>query len=700
MAGKRWALVMQSRDSRRERSQQPSSPEAGPQGPVQCSSPCKAAGVQLGIFFMSNRTRIGALLGASMAFAFSLAAQAASPAGGLGDTHYNISALKNGGHYDRFIVTWRPGSAEQANPALMQQSMGVALDRAGLMRATPGALGRQLAPVRAVYGRRLAIGADLLRTSRKLDRDEAAALMAQIASDPAVLHVAPDVLRRPVRDIAAPASLRPTALRPSDPDYANYQWDLKAASGQATAFGDRNLGGARVNAAWNLADGKGIVIAVLDTGITTHVDVNTTLASAGYDFITDALLSGRKKDGRKAGGWDTGDWTTSEPWRSMCTDVDFPAQPSSWHGTHVASTAGAERTDNGIGLAGIAYRARVLPVRVLGHCGGYDSDISDAIIWAAGGHVAGVPDNTHPAQVINLSLGGYGQCTADDPMGQAIALANRRGATVVVAAGNDADNAAYYSPASCPGTITVAATGVSSKRAFYSNYGRTVDLAAPGGGIYARDGSSGKQVSDGFIWQALNSGATRPVADDSNYAGYAGTSQATPHVSGAVALMQSARLARGLKLLSPSAVLDILRRTAATPSVAPDHRIGAGILDAYAAVNTVIANASSIKATMLSNGTARARQSGARGSRAVYRLDVPRGATGLSLRTLGGRGDVTVYVKRGTPATPDDYRYRSAHRGTGESVVVNRPGAGSWFITVVGKTAYAGVNVLGKYASR
>ncbi|UGB37900.1 S8 family peptidase [Frateuria soli] len=647
---------------------------------------------------MTHRMRIGALLGASMAFAFSMAAHAGSTAGGLGGTHYNTSSLKRGGQYDRFIVTWRAGTAERANPSLMRQSMGAAIARAGLMRARLGPQGTLQAPVQASYGRRLAVGADVLRTSRKLDRDEAAALMTQIASDPAVLHVAPDVLRHPVRDIAAPASLRPDAFRPTDSQFPQYQWDLKAPSGHATAFGDRNYGGAHVNAAWDLADGKGIVIAVLDTGITTHVDVNTRLAGAGYDFITDALLSGRKTDGRIPGGWDPGDWTTTQPWKSMCTDAFYPPQPSSWHGTHVASTVGAERTDNGIGLAGIAYRARVLPIRVLGHCGGYDSDISDAIVWAAGGHVAGVPDNTHPAQVINLSLGGYGQCTADDPMGQAIAFANKRGAVVVVAAGNDSDNAKNFSPASCPGTITVAATGITSRRAYYSNYGRTIDLAAPGGGIYKGDRSSGEQVTDGFVWQAINSGTTKPVADDTSYAGYAGTSQATPHVSGTVALMQGARLARGLKPLSPAAVLDILRRTAVTPRVVPDHRIGAGILDAHAAVSMAIAGGGSTsQATLLGNGVALSNLSGAKGSRTVYRIDVPEGAGKLSLRTSDGSGDITLYVNPGVPATADDYHCRSAHAGTGESVVLDHPAAGRWFVTLVGRTDYSGVNLVGKY---
>src|SRR3546814_8381858 len=109
--------------------------------------------------------------------------------------------------------------------------------------------------------------------------------------------------------------------------------------------------------------------------------------------------------------WDLGDWTTEEPWLSECTNAQNPPDDSSWHGTHVAGTAGAELTNNASGMAGVAYNAKVLPVRVLGHCGGYTSDITDAIIWASGGQVPGVPDNTNVAQVINLSLGGSGACS-------------------------------------------------------------------------------------------------------------------------------------------------------------------------------------------------------------------------------------------------------------------------------------------------
>jgi serine protease len=394
-----------------------------------------------------------------------------------------------------------------------------------------------------------------------------------------------------VRDVRAPASLKPATFTPSDTYYPFYQWHLKAPDGSITYFGDANHGGARVNDAWDLADGTGITIAVLDTGITRHVDVNTSLADAGYDFISDAFVSGRPTDDRVPGGWDQGDWTTTEPWLSECTDADHPPEASSWHGTHVASTAGAELTNNGAGMAGIAYNARVLPVRVLGHCGGYTSDIADAIVWAAGGDVVGVPRNLHPAQVINLSLGGAGRCNPQDVTAKAVAKANALGATVVVSAGNNGDDAAKYTPAGCPGVITVASTGITSQRAYYSNWGHAVEIAAPGGGIYQDDDPETGVVSyDGFVWQALNDGTTTPVPLGTSYGGFAGTSQAAPHVTGTVALMQSARKALRLPALTPDQVLQVLQKTAYDPMVRAKgkYSIGAGIVDSAAAVEAAV----------------------------------------------------------------------------------------------------------------
>ena len=537
---------------------------------------------------MTHRYAIKALLGASIALALSLSAHAAAPSG-PGGTRYDVSSLAPNGHYDRFIVTYRDGSTERTDHAALLQNVGAAISRAGLNRAT--AAGGRSSGVQAAYQRKLATGADLVRTSRKLDSSEAATLVRQIAADPAVAFVAPDVMLHRVRDIQAPANLAPATFSPSDTYSPFYQWDLNAPDGTVTVFGDANHGGTRVNDAWDLADGKGVVIAVLDTGITRHVDVDTSLADKGYDFITDALVSGRATDDRVPGGWDLGDWTTTEPWLSACTNENNPPELSSWHGTHVASTAGAEITDNALGMAGIAFHARVLPVRVLGHCGGYTSDIADAIVWAAGGKVDGVPRNRHPAQVINLSLGGEGRCNPHDVTAKAVAKANALGAVVVVSAGNSGDDAAKYTPAGCPGVITVASTGITSQRAYYSNYGHAVEIAAPGGGVYQDDDPNTGTISyDGFIWQALNNGDTTPVPEGTTYSGYAGTSQAAPHVTGTVALMQSARKELCLPPLKPKQVLKLLQATAYRPMIRPKgkYSIGAGILDSAAAVEAAV----------------------------------------------------------------------------------------------------------------
>ncbi|WDS35672.1 S8 family serine peptidase [Pseudoxanthomonas sp.] len=593
----------------------------------------------------------------------------------------------------RFIITYADGTTAKASASTVAKNASGALSRAGLSSTGKAAS--------ATYLRKLATGAELVKTSRKLDRVEAEAFMRQIAADPNVVSVQADQLRRPVRDLQAPASLKPATFTPSDTYYGAYQWHLKAPDGTATVDGVANVGGSNVNNAWDLADGTGITIAVLDTGITTHVDVDTSLGDAGYDFITDSLVSGRATDGRVAGGWDTGDWTTEEPWLSECTNASNPPEDSSWHGTHVASTAGAELTNNARGMAGVAYGAKVLPVRVLGHCGGYDSDIADAIIWAAGGTVAGVPANTHPAQVINLSLGGSGVCTASSVTGLAVAQANALGASVVVSAGNSNADAANFSPASCPGVITVASTGITSKRAYYSNYGTSVEIAAPGGGVYANDGSSGTAVDDGFVWQALNSGATTPVANDTSYNGYAGTSQAAPHVSGVVALMQGARLDAGLPLLTPTEVVALLQSSAHTPVVPPTsgREIGAGIVDAGAAVQSAIGfvpcdpetETCGPVATPLAN-KASVTVSGAAGSETLYSFEAIAGKT-LSFITLGGTGNVSLYVSLDEEPTSTSFDAKSTRAGNNETVRFTAPKAGTYYIKLVGTAAYAGVTL-------
>src|SRR3546814_109017 len=250
----------------------------------------------------------------------------------------NAATMGDQQSFSRFIVTYRDGAAAKNNRSAIARNMATALSRAGLST--------KARPANASYMRKLAIGSDLVKTSRKLDRAEAAAFMRQIAVDPAVAHVEVDRMRRPVRDLRAQARVQPQAFTPDDTYYGAYQWHLKAPDGTATANGVANLGGSNVNNAWDLADGNGVVIAVLDTGITAHPDIDTSLADAGYDFITDAFVSGRDTDGRAPGGWDLGDWTTAEPWLSECTNAQNPPDASSWHGTHVSGPPRAERTNN------------------------------------------------------------------------------------------------------------------------------------------------------------------------------------------------------------------------------------------------------------------------------------------------------------------------------------------------------------------
>ncbi|MGY3232630.1 serine protease [Luteibacter sp. HA06] len=569
---------------------------------------------------------------------------------------------------DRYIVTYRDGASAQTNAAVSSQAASLALSRITFKAGN----GSRVASPSVRDLRRLAIGARVLKLSRKLDATESAAFVASMKADPSVKSIVPDRMLHAVKDIRAT-----DAFVPDDPYYLKDQWHLRGPDGTPdTPDMVPNYGGANVANAWSLADGTGITVAVVDTGITAHPDLDTSLADAGYDFISDPFVSGRADDSRVPGGWDTGDWTTEEPWVDSCQP-----EASSWHGTHVSGTI-SELTNNTVGVSGVAYRAKVLPVRVLGHCGGYSSDIADGIVWAAGGHVDGVPDNTHPAQIINMSLGGEGACTADDPQSQAIALANARGTVVVVAAGNSAADAVNFSPASCPGAIAVASVGITSKLAFYSNYGSIVAIAAPGGGVYAGDASSGATVTAGFVYQALNAGTT--VVGEPTYGGYAGTSQATPHVAGTVALMQSARLASSQPLMTPAQVLAALKQTAHRPKVpTPAATLaGAGIVDAAAAVQLAVLG-DSYTATLANGGLLNGLNSFA-GTSAWYQIPVPAGARSLVIRTFGGSGDVTLQVKLGARPSDSSYDYQSAHAGNAESVVLARPAAGTYFVRVLG----------------
>ena len=607
--------------------------------------------------------------------------------------------------YDRFIVTYKDGTTQRSSSVSALQNVKAAISRAGLDRATISSNGGVTAPVvSASYQRKLAIGSDLIRTSRKLNQSEANTLMMQLAADSSVAHVQPDYKMYRVKDFAAPAAMNaqanvaPQTFTPNDPDYSQYQWHFF-----------NPVGGANVNNAWDIADGTGVTVAVIDTGITQHPDLDYSLATnnIGYDFITDSFVSGRTTDDRVPGGWDLGDWDNTQPYLQECYGSNNPSdgETSSWHGTVVSGEI-AELTNNGIGMAGVAYNAKVLPVRVLGHCGGYDSDISDAIEWASGGHVDGIPDLAQPAQVINMSLGGQEKCDATSPEYVAIQHAISRGTTVVVAAGNSGADVANFSPASCPGVVAVASNGITGKRAFYSNYGKGVTISAPGGGIYANDASSGQIVNNGFIWQAINLGTTTPIypADAVQaYGGMAGTSQAAPHVAGTAALIVGALKAAGLPALSSADMTNVLVKSARAFPVTEDHPIGAGIVDAYAAVNMALNSDTpppnpGDDATPLTKGALLSGQNSTTSN--LYSIVVPAGATTLNIRTLGGSGNVGLYVKAGSApsANGSNADFSSIKPGTSEAVVIPKPQATTYYILVTApQGSFNNISVLADY---
>lgn len=387
------------------------------------------------------------------------------------------------------------------------------------------------------FQRRLGTGAALVDLGADLSSADVADVVAEYRADPQVAYVVPDRLNTPKAD-------------PNDTEYAK-QWDLF----EATA-------GMNVPGAWATTTGTGVTVAVIDTGYVAHTDLAANIVG-GYDFIADTAVS-VDGDGRDGNPADPGDYYAANECGS-----GVPASNSSWHGTHVAGTIAAV-TNNNKGVAGIAHGAKISPVRVLGKCGGYDSDIIDAITWASGGTVSGVPANSNVAKVINMSLGGDGACTSATQ--SAITAAVNRGTTVVVAAGNENDNVANHSPGNCANVISVAATNRAGAKASYSNYGSLVDISAPGG-----------QTSTGTangILSTLNSGTKTPSAE--NYAYYQGTSMATPHIAGLVALLKSANSS-----LTPAQIETAIKNNARALPGACSGGCGAGLADAAKTVAAV-----------------------------------------------------------------------------------------------------------------
>jgi serine protease len=629
------------------------------------------------------------------------------------------SALQVNAQYDRFIVKFQDGNQSRLSAAGRSQALSLAFTRVG---------------TRLKSSRELAVGGQVLELARSLNVTEARDFMAALADQNGIEYVEVDRLNQ-IKSV------------PNDTRYGE-QWHYF-----------ESVGGLNVQSAWDLSTGSGVVVAVLDTGITNHSDLNGNVI-AGYDFISTASVAA-DGNGRDSDPSDPGD-----------ADGGYP---SSWHGTHVAGTIAAV-TNNNKGVAGVAYGAKIQPVRVLGKGGGYDSDIADAIVWASGGSVSGVPANANPAKVINLSLGGSGSCGST--FQNAINSAVSRGTVVVIAAGNENKNVSDASPANCANVVAVAANDKEGNRSWYSNYGNLITVTAPGGETCipnaAQTGCQTSTTAKGIL-STLNSGSAGPSAE--TYAFYDGTSMATPHVAGVAALMLSASPSR-----TPAEIKSMLVSTARAMPGTCSGGCGAGIVDAYAAVNAAIGGGSSNAAptanfsssvsgltvnftdsssdsdgsiasrswnfgdgttstatnpsktysaagtytvtltvtdnkgatntktasvtvastpssSVLSNGVPVNGIAGAASSAQYWTIVVPAGASNLQLAMSGGTGDADMYLRFGSQPTTSTYDCRPYKSGNAETCTVAAPQAGTYHVMVRGYSAFSGVSLVGSYST-
>ena len=317
-------------------------------------------------------------------------------------------------------------------------------------------------------------------------------------SDPRVAFAEPDVILRP---LAMPLTL-------SQP----------GSIAKILAW-DHTIG---LTKAWAITSGSANVrIGVVDSGITQHHLL--TRVSPGYDFVSQTGESGTSDTGRDDDAIDPGDYITSADMLGVLAGVPgCNVADSSWHGTAVAGVIAANR-DDGLGVTGVIQQGTVVPLRASWKCGGYLSDIVDAVLWGAGVSIPGAPVNTNPVRVINISLGYSGACSQFES--SAYELVYEAGVAIIAAAGNDGGDSAGVAPSNCPHVIAVAASDADGNLASYSSRGANVAIMAPGG-TYSR-----------LLPLLSDSGKTGPKSGTVAYG--EGTSFAAPWVSGTVGLMLS-----------------------------------------------------------------------------------------------------------------------------------------------------------------
>ncbi len=427
------------------------------------------------------------------------------------------------------VMTKAFGASGELNPVPVQPTaMSTAeLTRIIVKLRTPDALDESAVAALArragltlKASRRITGSMHVIHIKPTVPGESLAETIAQLRADPAVAFAEADQ-RRYAHAIQPP---------PDDPLYNAEQWYLQNAVATPSAVDAAT--------AWDTTTGSnGVVIATLDTGVRfDHPDLLRAGAGGrllpGYDFITDALTA-NDGDGRDPDPSDPGDWV-SQADANTAAFAGCTVSDSSWHGTRVAGILGAI-TNNSTGIAGITWSSLILPVRVLGKCGGYDSDIQDAMLWAAGQHVAGVPDNPYPAAIENLSLGSQGACPQSYQ--DVIKTLTSLGVLVVVSAGNE--GGPVDAPANCLGVAGVAGLRQAGTKVGFSSLGPEIALSAPAGNCV---NISAGQPCLYQIETTFNLGTTTPginaYTDQINNPNL-GTSFSAPIVSGIAALMKA-----------------------------------------------------------------------------------------------------------------------------------------------------------------
>lgn len=509
-----------------------------------------ARGIARTALSLGTAATLVATLGAPASFAAPAKANSAERA----KAHTTISSLsfkQQKAGFNRFVITYtdsalNAGGVNWASPAGTQVATWSDSLYQGLTSEVKSV--DDLFKIKTNYVRTTAQKATVVTVSSKLTAEQAEKYMATLSSNPSVASVEPDLLRRSTArtrtattsKVAQVAQASNQVVAPNDTLYPQ-QWNLHGTKGLAAPE------------AWKTIQGAGVTVAVIDSGIVKHPDLDANVLP-GYDFITEPSIA-RDGNGRDSDPTDQGNWEEA----GVC-GADSEASESNWHGTHVAGSIAAIM-NNKRGIVGVAPSTKILPVRALGMCGGYDSDIADAMVWAAGGTVEGVPANSNPAKIINLSLGGEGTCPAT--YSKAIAEVNKRGAILVVAAGNDGQDTSKVAPANCGGSIVVGATDQEGKRSDFSNYGKLVDVSAPGSGIMS----------------TVDLGTT--VSTGAGYTEYDGTSMAAPQVAGVIALMKSVDPS-----LTAERAKQILKQSS-KPLTCDVNACGSGIVNAASALAMV-----------------------------------------------------------------------------------------------------------------